>query len=587
MTHVFRIGRLGGSTRTGGLGTASGAAGAPGKTGRRLRRRVLAATAALALLSGAAACSDKSGGGGAGGKVILRATGAPTGPMVKNFNPYAITGPMNLMGGVGMINEPLFIPNVLKVGDFKPWLAKSWQFSPDGKQLTLDLQTGVKWTDGQAFTADDVAFSINLLLKNPALNQYGLLASSARAEGPAKAVIDFPAPAFTQLPFVGLTAIVPKHIWELVQDPNTYTFENPVGTGPFKLESWTPQGYLLAKNPGYWQAGKPKIDGIRYVAYTSNVSANLALAQGELDWAGNFVNNIDKEYVAKDPANNHYWFPPMAPMSLGFNLTKPQWQNADVRKAVSFALDRKALAQLAFQGEEQPNMTPTGLLPQHAEFIADKYKSIQLTQDIPQAKALLAKAGYKPGGDGIMVGPDGKRLTMTLLTSSSFTDVLTLYQVMTDQLKQVGIEVKIDSKSTTESITDTYMGNFDVGITGPAYAAYSPFNVYERTLAGYLTAPVGQPAFNNTERWQDPETDKLLQQYASTQDPAVQKQALEGLQDIMVEKMPIIPLYNFAAWSEYSTKSVVGWPDKDNPYIVGISVGAASVYVATMLEPKK
>ncbi|NUU26208.1 MAG: ABC transporter substrate-binding protein, partial [Streptomycetaceae bacterium] len=473
------------------------------------------------------------------------------------------------------------------VGEFTPWLAKSWQFSPDGKELTLDLQSGVKWTDGRPFTAEDVAFTFNMLVKNPALNANGLALTSARAEGPDKAVLSFPVPSFTQLPFVGITYVVPKHIWETVQDPGTYNFENPVGTGPFMLDTWSPQGYLLKKNPGYWQPGKPKVDGLRYVVYNSNVSANLALAQGQLDWAANFVNNIDKEYVGTDPANNHYWFPAVSPTYLTLNLTKPQYQNPDVRKAISMALDRNKLVELAEQNEQPANTTPTGLVfPQHEPFVADKYKGVELKQDIAQAKALMEKAGYRIGGDGYAVGPDGKRFTMTLSTSNGFTDIITMFQVMTDQLKQIGIEVKVESKATAEWISNLYVGDFDATTFGPINAAFTPFDVYQRTLAGYLTKPIGQPAFANIQRWQDPQTDQLLQQYAATQDPDVQKQALTGLQDVMVDKMPVIPLFNFVAWSEYSTKVFTGWPDKGNPYATGTPVGPASVLVTTTLEAK-
>lgn len=580
MTFVFsRLGSFPWARRSGPVPTR--------RTRTRLLGRAVAGAAVLAMVAGTAACSDKST-SGAGGPTILRVSGAPTGPIVRNFNPFQVTAPVYLLGGESLINEPLFIPNTLKVDDYTPWLAKSWQFSPDGKQLTLNLQTGVKWTDGQAFTSDDVAFTFDMIVKNPALNLNGLLLTEAHADGPDKVVLTFPAPAATQLPFVGMTYIVPKHIWETAPDPNTFTFENPIGTGPFMLDSWSPQGYLLKKNPNYWQPGKPKIDGLQYVTYTSNVSANLALAQGELDWAGNFVNNIDNEYVGKDPANNHYWFPAVSPTYLTFNMTKPQYQNADVRKAVSLALDREELVRIAEQNEQPANTTPTGLVfPQHEPFVADKYKNVTLKQDVEQSKALLAKAGYKPGGDGILVGPDGKRFSITLLTSSGFTDILTMYQVMTEQFKKVGIEVKVESKATNEAIAATMTGSFDMTTFGPIGGAYSPFSTYERTLAGYLTAPIGQPSFANVGRWKDPATDALLQKYAAATDDATRKQALDGLQDIMVDQVPVVPLFNFVSWSETSTKKVTGWPSKDNPYSVGgPSAHPGAVLIATTLEPK-
>ncbi|MCF2527789.1 ABC transporter substrate-binding protein [Yinghuangia soli] len=564
--------------------------GAPGLL-RRIRRskavlRAGVGLAVLALTATTAACSDESS--TSGGESILRVTGAPTGPLIRNFNPYLTTSPVNLVGGSSMIHEPLFIPNTLKVGSYTPWLAKTWEFSADGKQLTLNLQSGVKWTDGQPFSAEDVAFTLNMLVKNPALNANGIVLTEAKAEGPDKVVISFPMPSFTQLPFIGITYIVPKHKWGSVADPGTFNDENPVGTGPFMLETWSAQGYFLKKNPNYWQVGKPKIDGLRYVTFNSNVSANLALSQGQLDWTGNFVNNIESDYVGKDPEHNKYWFPAIVPTFLSLNLTKPQWQNADVRKAISLALDRDELVRLAEQNQQPANKTPTGLvMPQHEPFLADKYKGVEIKQDVNQAKALMQKAGYTIGGDGYANGPDGKRLTLTLSTSSGFTDILTMYQVMTEQLKKIGIEVKVEPKATAEWIANLFVGNFDGSTFGPLAGAFTPFDVYQRTLAGYLTKPVGEPAFVNVVRWKDAETDKLLMQYAGTTDAALQKQALEGLQTIMAEQVPVIPLFNFVSWDEYTTKNFVGWPDKDNPYSVGSPIGPSSVLVATSLEPRQ
>ncbi|WP_436774752.1 ABC transporter substrate-binding protein [Yinghuangia sp. YIM S09857] len=547
--------------------------------------RTLVGVTALALTATTAACSDESS--GASGSTILNVAGAPTGPLQRNFNPFLTTGPMNLIGGVSIINEPLFIPSAIDVGKTTPWLAKSWRFSADGRELTLDLQSGVKWTDGRPFTAEDVAFTFTMLQKNPAMNVYGLPIASARAEGPDKAVVTFPVPSFAQEAFLGATYIVPKHVWEAVPDPASFTNENPVGTGPFMLDTWSPQGYLLKRNPNYWQPGKPRIDGLRYVVHNSNVSANLALAQGQLDWAANFVNNIEKEYLDKDRANNKHWSPPIAPTYLGMNLTKPQYRNADVRRAISLALDREKLVEVAEQNQQPANTTPTGLVfPQHERFVAAKYKDQKLRQDIPAAKALMEKAGYRIGGDGYAVGPDGRRFTMTLLTSSGFTDIITMYQLMTDQLKQIGIEVNIETKATGEFIANQFTGNFDASTVGPLTGSYSPFHAYERTLAGYLTQDVGKPAFANQVRWKDAKTDQLLQQYAASQDPAVRQAALEGLQDIMVEQVPVIPLFNFVSWAQYNTRKVVGWPDAGNPYATATPVGPGSVLVATSLEPK-
>jgi len=558
---------------------------------KRVRTRLIETVIGLTTLAlTATACSDSGHSEGKSGEVILRAEASPAGQITRNFNPFNTQAPVALLGGWSLINEPLFITNPVKENDITPWLAKSWEFAPDGMSMTMTLNSGVNWTDGLPFTADDVAFTFNLIRDNPGINTTGLQLKGATALAPDRVRIDFPLPGYAQETTVGHVYIVPRHLWE-GKDPATFTFDNPVGTGPFVLDgkTFTPQGYLLRKNPRYWQPDKPKIDGIRFVSYSSNTSANLALKKGELEWASNFVNDIEKEYVNADKANNKYWFPPVTPVFLCGQLNDPKYRNPKTRLGISAALDRDKLVAIAEQNEQPAAKSPTGLLPQHEQHIADRYRGLDLKQDLPKAKQLLAEAGWKAGADGMLADASGKKFEITLTAPSGFTDIMTMWQVVVEQLKAVGITAKVQSMTTQQWIADGFTGNYDMSACARFSGVNSsPFDYYQNLLAGYLTKPIGQPAFGNTMRWRDDgSTDRLLTQYASTKDPAQRKQALEGLQQIMVEQAPAIPLFNFVAWSEYSTKRVTGWPSADNPYTVAAVTGPTAVLVATRLEPKK
>ena len=520
--------------------------------------------------------------------MILRAGASPAGQISRNFNPFNPQGPLLLLGGISLINEPLYLTNPVRENDVTPWLAKSHTTARDGMSMTLTLQSGVTWTDGRPFTADDVAFTFDLIRDNPGINTMGLRLKGAQVLAPDTVRLDFPTPGFTQEASIGHVYIVPRHLWE-GKDPATFAFENPVGTGPFRLDSasFTPQGYLLRRNPTYWQPDKPRIDGIRFVSYNSNTSANLALKKGELEWAGNFVNDIEKEYVAADPEHNKYWFPPVTPVFLCAQLTESKYADPRTRQAISLALDREKLVAIAEQNQQPAAKSATALLPQHERFLADAYKGVPLRQDVPRAKQLLAEAGWKAGRDGMLTGPDGKRFEITLTAPSGFTDIMTMWQVVTEQLKAVGIGAKIQGMTTQQWIGDGFTGAFDMSMCARlAGTATSPFDYYEHMLAGYLTKPIGQPAFGNAIRWKDDgTTDRLLTEYASTSDPVIRKRALDGLQRVMVEQVPTIPLFNFVAWAEYSTKRVVGWPSAEDPYTVASPTGPLSVLVATRLRP--
>ncbi len=151
------------------------------------------------------------------------------------------------------------------------------------------MRTGIKWSDGQPFTSDDVVYTLNLLHQYRQLDTSGISHFIKNVTGPnaQTVVIQFYHPSVPELWYIaGQTYIVPHHIWQHIKDPVNDPVLNPVGTGPFMLKSFDPALYVLARNPHYWQAGKPYIDELRYPAYESNSSADLILAQGSIDWNG-------------------------------------------------------------------------------------------------------------------------------------------------------------------------------------------------------------------------------------------------------------------------------------------------------------
>src|SRR5262249_16411352 len=233
---------------------------------------------------------------------------------VRNFNPLLAdqTGRWPSQGG---IYEPLVVYNTI-TGVLTPWLAESWAFNADNTVLTFTLRAGVKWSDGEAFDSADVKFTWDTLMKVEALPGTG----GVRAAIPLLSAVDAPDAKTVTFTFktvstpalydIGEQMIVPEHLWKDVADPVTFTNENPVGTGPFtEIGTFEAQYWELHKNPNYWQEGLPYIDGFRFPAYPSNDAANLASLNGENDWFANFIPDIKKTFVDKDPEHNHYWFP--------------------------------------------------------------------------------------------------------------------------------------------------------------------------------------------------------------------------------------------------------------------------------------
>jgi peptide/nickel transport system substrate-binding protein len=541
---------------------------------------VLGIVGVVALTACGQGGSATPGSASRGGSVTL--VPSPKGPWTINFNPL-ISGNNSLPGTQGMIYETLLYFNRLD-GSIKPWLASSYKWSPDATSLTFTLRPDVKWSDGQPFTSADVLFTLNLSKQYPALdlNSEWQAIQDVSAPDAQTVVVTFKKPAVPMLWYIaGQTYIVPQHIWQTKGDPTLSTNDNPIGTGPFVLKSFNSQLYVMGRNPQYWQQGKPYVDELRYPAYTSNSSADLLLSQGQVDWTGLFTPQIRQTYVNRDPEHNHYWFPPANIVMLYLNTAKAPFNQVAVRQAISTAIDREQIYKTAEAGYE-PVAHPTGLiLPNESKYLQQEYSGMAYKQNGAQVATLLEKAGFHKGKDGVYEDARGNRLSFKLNVVSGWTDWVTASQIMASNLKAVGIDASVNAVSFNQYISALSQGSFDTSISwttpGP-----TPYYLYNALLNSSNTASIGAQATSNFERWNDPTTDKLLAQYAGSIDPTVQQNALNGLQQIMVDQVPSIPLVYGATWYEYNTSRFVGWPDKDHPYAVPAPYSAPDAALVAM-----
>lgn len=534
---------------------------------RRSRRTIALSSLLLALLLFLAACGNGSTGKATsnshGG--ILTTVPSPIGDFTRNFNLFT---PNSDYGTQGMVYETLTFYDRLN-GTSTPWLASSSSISADAMTVTYHIRHGVQWSDGQPFTADDVVFTLNLLKQYPATDANALWQTLKSVAEPDKytVVVTLQKPSSTILWYLGgQTYIVPKHIWASVGDPTKFANSTPIGTGPFVLKSFSPQLIDYVRNPHYWQSGKPYINELRYPSFDSNTGAELVLDSGNVDWTGLYTPSIQNTYVARDPAHNHYWFPANGMQALYLNLTKFPFNELAVRQAISEALDRNQISKIGENGYEGP-ATLTGLiLPNNQSFLDPTYANSTFSPQVAQATALLQSAGFTKGSDGIYE-KNGQKLSFGLNVVSGWTDWITDCQIIATDLKAIGMQVTVNAESFNTYYSSIQMGNFDTAMSwtnpGP-----NPYYLYYSMLDSKNTAAIGQPATSNWDRWSDPATDQLLNQFANSTDPTVQKQAIYGLEKIMVTQVPVIPVVYNATWYEYSTARFIGWPDQAHPYAV-------------------
>jgi peptide/nickel transport system substrate-binding protein len=503
------------------------------------------------------------------------------GDVPSNFNPFPSSS--SRYGARGLIYETLLFFN-REDGGTHPWLATGYTFSPDTLTLTFTLRQGVNWSDGQPFTSDDVVFTLQLMHQHPALDVNGMwhTINGVSASNPNTVTVTFNQASTPNLWFLaGQTYIVPKHLWQGVTNPVTYTNPNPIGTGPFILKSFSPQVYKLGRNPGYWQQGKPYIDEVDFPSFNPSTPPQQLLSLNTVDWTGIYTPDIQQTYVSLDPVHYHYWFPPDHIVMLYLNTAKYPFDLLQVRQAISYAIDRDQLYKIG-EGSYEPPASPTGLvLPANRSFLAPEYANTSFSVNVAKSISLLETAGFKKGNDGIYADKQGQRLEFKLNVVGSWNDWLTDCQIIAGELKRIGMNVTVNSLSENTYYHAMQMGTFDAVISwtksGP-----TPFYLYNTLLNSIYTAPIAHQAISNWSRWSDPVTDELLNQYASTIDPSLQQQALAGIEKIMVEQVPAIPLVYGVAWSEYKTSRYTGWPDEQNPYAVPSPFSTPDIELVTL-----
>jgi peptide/nickel transport system substrate-binding protein len=533
----------------------------------RVNRPAALAIAGVMAMAALAACGSGSSAASANSSGVLN-IGMPNGPLTNNNNPFLSSSASSSLGYKFMIYEPLVMLNMVKPADpGKPWLATKWTWSNNFTTLTATVRDGVKWSDGQPLTAADVAFTFDLIKKNAALNTNALPVATTASSGNT-ATITFSSPQFVnQYKILTQTFIVPQHVWSKIANPATDTIQNPVGTGPYTVKSFTSQTVVLDERSSYWQA-LPKVKELRYTSYNDNNAQTTALANGAAEWSFVFIPNAKAVYTDKDPAHLKLWFPPILGVhGLWFNTTKAPMNDPVLRRAIAMVINRKDIFNEGEAGYFYPQVTNITGIPTPAgnSFLAAKYQSSNVTPDVAGAKALLTQNGYKYNGN-TLIAPSGKAVSFTLSDPAGWSDYQTDLAIIKDNLAGIGVNASIDKANEDAWTKNVDTGQFDAVMHWTNNGA-TPYDIYQSVLDGSQFKPVGQGGVNGDYgRYNNPTATAAIKEYADATDDAARTAAMNKLQDIMVDQMPMIPTSAANAGGEYSTKHWVGWPNADNQY---------------------
>ena len=542
------------------------------------RRAALAAIAALAVTGAAlSGCTGSNSPSAAGGPTLAVYDGG-SGAFTKNFNPLSPTVVHQVQG---MLYEPLFFFNGQAEAGTKPvsMLGTRYSFDDTGTKLSVTTRSGVRWSDGTAFSAKDVAFTMNLINKTPALNTSGN-APTAEATDDTHVVMTFSRPSFTDGPnILGHTFIVPRHVFQSVENPATFTNPDPIGTGPMTLASFSSQSYLLKKNPKFWDAGKVEVGALRMYSLSGNEAAANKLISGGLDWTGIYVPNITKTLSTRPNVGYTQWGGSVITLatcsSTALGCTGPQTDPV-VRQAMAAAIDRTQVNKLAYSGSGSAP-SATFVAPSAKNYIASDYATPEsMSAQAKKADSLLEGDGWAKGSDGVYA-KGGQRLSLTALVISGYTDYISILQTVQEQFKTAGIELNVKQSAAQEVLSSSGLGSYQLVINSLAPGPTSdPYYIYNGFFNGQATDKVGTSVnpYGNIARFSDPAVDEAIATAGGTEDESAKAEAYAAIQKIITKDLPYIPVLFNGGFGEYSTKQVTGWPTEKNLYAAASSWSA-------------
>jgi peptide/nickel transport system substrate-binding protein len=408
-----------------------------------------------------------------------------------------------------------------------PDLATGWSWSEDGKELTFPLRQGVKWHDGQPFTAADVKCTWDLLMGisseklrvNPRKTWY-LNVDRVTTNGDWEVTFHLkrPQPALLSLLASGWSPVYPCHV------PPRDMRTHPIGTGPFKFVEFKPNEVVrTARNPDYWKPGRPYLDGIEWHIIKDIATRNLTFIARAFDISSPYgttvplLEDIKKqasqaicELTATNVARN-----------LILNPGKPPFDNPDLRRAVTLSLDRKAFIDIITQGKGDIGATmlppPEGLWGMPPEMLATlPGYDPDIAKNRSEARKIMEKLGY---------GPD-KRLVLTL-SSRNIPAYRDPAVILIDQLKDIYIDAVLDPVETANWFPKIYRKDYTIAINGTESGVDDPDQqFYENFVCG---------AVRNYTGYCNPEVDKLIDRQSAEADREKRKQLVWEIERRLAE----------------------------------------------------
>lgn len=535
-------------------------------------------------------------------------------PSPDNFNPYAgvLLHQRNSLHYT--VNEALFYTNH-NTNELIPWQAESYAYNDDFTQITIKLRDGVTWSDGEAFTAEDIAFTFDML-KGAAPD---LLFSSAIAEWVESTEVVDPLTVRVTLTKPGPRwaadflatgqstrfVVVPKHIWE-GQDPLTFANFDlekgwPVGTGPYKLVRADARALTYDLRDDWWalEAGlaeaMPQVQRIVYVPATQEAMPQL-FANNQID-IGRSIQPGAYEAIRFQNPNLVSWneegpvwgAPDGCTFAIRFNTQREPFDDATLRQAINAAIDRDQIVNLAYEGSVKKAVLPVssyqGMLDYVDQLASVPGVSALDAQSQDEVDRLMAEAGFVRGSNGTWAIDDGTPLQIELQVAQGDP----IGPVLAQQLQTAGFDALLSVQQNTALTEAMAAGNFEMNVGPHCGSLYDPWQTLEHFHSKYA-APEGESVSNlrAPTRYSNPELDAILDQLETMQPSPEDPEYLELVKqatEIFARDLPEISLAEELHTLVFNTTYWTGYPNAQDPYVAPYLPWEGFALVIHNLEP--
>jgi len=475
-----------------------------------------------------------------------------------------IIGPFSTMAAAGVIHNSLFAyfapfndkwVRVPMLAEKLPTLKDGdWELLPGNKmRVTWKIRRGFTWHDGKPVTGLDARFSYGMLRnpRTPTLTRFILNKVDnvliPNPNDPYTMVVQWNErwPFANALPY-GDNYLLPRHILErqYLQDPGKLRadpfFRAPVGAGPYKFKEWVPGSHITLEAYDGFAGEKPKIKTItfRFILDSVVLTANQMAGSVDATEINNFGIDQMVDIERRNPNVTTHYTEALIWERIEFNNDDEWLKDRRVRQAIAYGIDRETIVKTLFQGKQPVahSWLPTRHPGAHPNVKKYPY-------DPARARQLLAEAGFTPGPDGILRDRNGKRFEMTYMTTAGNAPREQTQQIIKEQLKAVGIEIRIQNVPAS-----VFFGRVVVRREWPHLAEWATLYTPEvMPFTEFHSSQIPSAANNwegsNRRGWRNAESDRLAEQIGQELDQTKRLELFRRQQELFVEDLPAVPMY--------------------------------------------